>query len=428
MSRLEPGTPTRRALSSPLAIVLGVGGLYVGQSIIGGLTFIALPSVLRERNLPLDQIGLLYLAVLPWAFKFLWAPAVERYRLPATGHSRSRSIVLLGGLISAAGLMSAGLIGPSAFMPLLIVLLLIAFATSTSDIACDGHAVETLSERYHGWGNAAQVGGAYLGSAIGSGLFLVLVAQYGWGVACFAMAALLIGLGLLFVVSPAPPSPGRDHRPSLRQALQRRDMHLGLALAAVNVIAQKWGVSMLGPFLIDSGLDLTSLGIVNGVGGMAVGFVCALIGGALVRLCGARTVLALALMLQAVALSGLAYAAWKGGVGQPLLLILALASSSGIMALGFVALYAQFMAVSDPRQAGIDFTLLQCMDALVSMAGGMGAGWIAQHWGYGLYFGLAALLALAAAPIAAILSHRVAVRSDARKVQREALAGVPSGR
>ena len=114
MNDIKPGTPARRALSSPLAVVLGVGGLYIGQSIIGGLTFIALPSVLRERNLPLDQIGLLYLAVLPWAFKFLWAPAVERYRLPPTGHSRSRSIVLVGGLISAVGLILSGLIGPTA--------------------------------------------------------------------------------------------------------------------------------------------------------------------------------------------------------------------------------------------------------------------------------------------------------------------------
>ena len=33
-------------------------------------------------RLPLDQIGLTYLAVIPWTLKFLWAPAVERYRLP----------------------------------------------------------------------------------------------------------------------------------------------------------------------------------------------------------------------------------------------------------------------------------------------------------------------------------------------------------
>ena len=409
MSAVGSGEAAARDLSLPAAIVLAIGGLYVGQSIIGGLTFIALPSVLRDRGLPLDQIGLTYLAVLPWALKCLWAPAVERYRLPPQGRSRSRSIVLVTALISAAGLCLASLISPASLVPLVGVFVLIALAASTGDIACDGHAVEALSERHHGWGNAAQVGGAYLGSALGSGLFLVLVARLGWGMATLVMAALLLVLALPFILSPALPSPGlRTHRPSLRQALRRKDMRIGLPLAAIYVVAQKWGVAMLGPFLIDSGLDLVSLGIVNGVGGMAVGFACALLGGALVRLWSARTVMMLALVLQAVSLAGLAAAAWRGGAPQPVLLGLALTSSSGVMALGFVALYAQFMALSDPRQAGIDFTLLQCMDALVSMAGGIGAGWVSQHFGYATCFALAAAFALVAAPLAATLSARAA--------------------
>jgi MFS transporter (putative signal transducer) len=388
---------------SPAAIVLAIGGLYVGQSIIGGLTFIALPSVLRERGLPLDQIGLTYLAVLPWALKFLWAPAVERYRLPDTGPARSRTIVLATTLISALGLVAVGLIGPIAFLPLISVFVLIAFSASTGDIACDGHAVETLSQAHHGWGNAAQVGGAYLGSALGSGLFLVLVARLDWQFATFAMAGLLIMLALPFLLSPAPAAPARrTHQPALREALKRPEMRCGLLLAAIYVPAQKWGVVMLGAYLVDSGLDLESIGLVNGIGGLAVGFACALLGGALVRLLGARSVLVLALLLQAFSLAGLAFAAWRG-LPQPLVLALALASSSGIMALGFVALYARFMALSDPRQAGVDFTLLQCMDGLVSMAGGIGAGWVAQHFGYGVCFGLAAIVALIAAPLAALL-------------------------
>jgi MFS transporter, putative signal transducer len=394
-------------LGSPAAVVLAIGGLYVGQSIIGGLTFIALPSVLRERGLPLDQIGLTYLAVLPWALKFLWAPAVERYRLPPSGPSRSRFIVLVGGLISALGLVLAGVIGPTNIVALISAFVLIAFAASTVDIACDGHAVETLSERHHGWGNAAQVGGAYLGSAIGSGLFLILVGRMDWAEASFVMAALLVLLGLPFVLSPAAPAL-RTHQPSLRDALARPEMRKGLGLAAVYVVAQKWGMTMLGPFLIDAGLDLESLGIVNGVGGLTVGFACALLGGALVRAWGARPILVLALALQALTLAGLAAAAWWGSAPQALLLGLALASSSGLMAFGFVALYAQFMALSDPRQAGVDFTLLQCMDALVSMAGGIGAGWISQHFGYGVYFALAAACAVVATPAVIWLSRRPA--------------------
>jgi MFS transporter (putative signal transducer) len=398
-----------RTLASPTAIVLAIGGLYVGQSIIGGLTFIALPSVLRDRGLPLDQIGLIYLASLPWAVKFLWAPAVERYRLPAHGKARSRSIILATSLASALGLCVVAALGPAHLVPLIAAFVLIAFAASTGDIACDGHAVETLSESHHGWGNAAQVGGAYLGSALGSGLFLVLVGYLGWGKATLAMAALLLALALPFLLSPAPPSPGqRTHQPSLREALRRPDMRAGLLLAAVYVTAQKWGVAMLGPFLVDSGLDLASLGLVNGMGGLVVGFACALLGGALVRFWGARAVMVLALILQALSLTGLALAAWQGGMPKPVLLGLALASSSGVMALGFVALYAQFMALSDPRQAGVDFTLLQCMDALVSMAGGVGAGWISQHLGYATCFALAAVVAVIAAPVAAVLGGRAA--------------------
>ncbi|MFL4994979.1 MAG: MFS transporter [Microvirga sp.] len=401
------GAPPARGLDTSLAIVLAIGGLYVGQSIIGGVTFSALPSVLRDRGLHLDQIGLTYLAVLPWVLKFLWAPAIERYRLPSTGPSRSRSIVLIGGLISAVCFVLAAVIGPTNFAPLMAIFIVVAFAASTVDIACDGHAVESLSERYHGWGNAAQVGGAYLGSAIGSGLFLVLVARVDWIQAMIVMAVLLLLLGLPFVLSPAiTPVDARSHRPSLRDALRRTEMRKGLALAALYAVSQKWGLAMLGPFLVDSGLDLDSLGIVNGAGGMILGFGCALLGGALVRSWGARAIMVLALVLQALTLSGLAAAAWNGGASQLLLLGLALGSSSAIMALGFVALYAQFMTLSDPRQAGIDFTLLQCMDALVSMIGGIGAGWIAQHFGYSACFGLAAFLVILAITPVALLTVR----------------------
>ncbi|WP_262296752.1 MFS transporter [Microvirga sesbaniae] len=401
------GVPLSRSSGSPLAVILAIGGLYVGQSIIGGVTFSALPTVLRDRGFPLDQIGLTYIAVLPWVLKFLWAPAVERFRLPPAGSSRSRSIVLTGGLISGICFLLAAFIGPTSFVPLMALFVVVAFAASTADIACDGHAVESLSIRYHGWGNAAQVGGAYLGSAIGSGLFLVLVAQFDWPLAMIAMATLLVLLGLPFVLSPAPiPNGGRSHHPSLRDALNRAEMRKGLGLAALYAVSQKWGLAMLGPFLIDSGLDLGALGMINGAGGMIIGFGCAVLGGGLVRLWGSRSVMIIALVLQAIALSGLAAVAVTGGGSRGLLLCLALASSSAIMAFGFVALYAQFMALADPRQAGIDFTLLQCMDALVSMAGGMGAGWIAQHYGYGACFGLSAFLALLATLPVSLLSAR----------------------
>lgn len=390
--------------SSPSAIVLALGGLYVSQSIIGGVTWSALPAVMRDQGLALDNIGLLSLIILPWALKFLWAPAVERYRLPASGGNRSGVIVALGGLVSILGLCAAGFIGPSSLLPLLACLTLVAFAAATVDIACDGFAVQSLAEGNRGWGNAAQVGGAYLGSAIGAGLFLILVGAWGWALAVWAMAALVLLIGLPFLLGPARhlPQAPHAHVPSLASALRRPEIRRGLAASAIYVIAHKAALGMLGPYLIDAGLDLTTVGLLNGAGSMIIGFAAAILGGALVRLLGTRPILILALLLQAGAL--FFFATYDPAQGsKPLLIAVAIASSSGFMALGFVALYAQFMNWSDPRQAGVDFTLFQCMDALISMAGGIAAGYAAQWFGYGALFTGASAIALLAIPAIALV-------------------------
>ncbi|MER9362156.1 MFS transporter [Mesorhizobium sp. M0500] len=394
--------------STPVAIVLAIGGLYVAQSVIGGITWAGLPAVMRDQGLPLDRIGLVSLIALPWALKFLWAPAVERYRLPPVGKNRTGAIVAAGGLVSIAGLWAVGALGPEAWWPVLACLTVVAFAASTVDIACDGFAVQSLAKENYGWGNAAQVGGAYLGSAIGAGLFLLLVDAYGWRIAVWAMALLLLPLGLPFLLGVANRAreETREHVPSLLDALKRPEIRRGLAASAIYVLAQKAALAMLGPFLIDAGLDLSMVGLVNGVGSMFVGLAAALAGGALVKWFGPRSVLVLALVLQAGSLFFFSVFDFLGGFSTTALMVVAVLSSSGFMAIGFVALYAQFMRWSDPRQAGVDFTLFQCMDALMSMAGGIAAGYAAQYFGYGAFFAGAGLVALLAAPAIAFVSDR----------------------
>lgn len=396
-------------LPSPMTIFFVIGGVYVAQSVIGGLTMVGLPAVLRAQGLPLDQIGLLYLTVLPWALKFLWSPQVERFRLPSVGRNRSNIIVLTGSLIAAAGIASVGLLEPAQLLAVTFVLAFVALVASTIDIACDGYAVEQLAKRHHGWGNTAQVGGSYLGSAIGAGLFLVLVDGIGWQFACFVMAAMVLLLSMPFSLGPAAREvvAHRAHTPSLSTTLRRPEIRRGLVATALFVAAQKWGLSMLGPFLIDQGFDLATIGILNGTGSTFIGLAGALVGGAMVRLFGPRAVMAGALGVQALLLLLLSYVALGGAVPPAAVLATAMASSSGVMAIGFVALYAQFMDWSDPRQAGVDFTVFQCMDGLVSILGGLGAGWIAEHSGYVSIFGGASGLCVAvAAPIFLLLRRQ----------------------
>jgi MFS transporter, putative signal transducer len=317
-------------------------------------------------------------------------------------------VILIGGAISISGLLAIGSIGLASLPPVLACLAVVAFAASTVDIACDGYAVQNLKAADHGWGNAAQVGGAYLGSAIGAGLFLVLVAQFDWRVAIWAMATLLAAIGLPFFITPTAPVPqeARDHSPSILTALRRPEIRRGLLVCAIYVLAMKVALGMLGPFLIDKGVDLVTVGLLNGAGSLFLGAAGAFIGGLLVRILGAGVVLVGALVPQAAALAFFALYATQGGWSPWLLMAVSMISSSALMATGFVALYALFMQWSDPRQAGVDFTLFQCMDALVSIASGMAAGYVAEYFGFAVFFAGAAVMALLSAPLLGLVLER----------------------
>ncbi|WP_209021073.1 hypothetical protein [Allopusillimonas ginsengisoli] len=148
---------------APHTIFLAVGALYVSQSVIGGLTMLGLPAVLRKDGLPLDQIGLLYLTVIPWSLKFLWSPHVERIRHLGSAHRGTRVLTTLGSILCAMGLVALAFNGPAITVTTVFILVFVALIASTVDIACDGFAVENLKPEHHGWGNAAQVGGPMSG-------------------------------------------------------------------------------------------------------------------------------------------------------------------------------------------------------------------------------------------------------------------------
>ncbi|WP_019997376.1 MFS transporter [Aureimonas ureilytica] len=391
-----------------IGVLMSIGGLYVAQSVISGLTMVSLPTVLREAGASLDTVGLLHLAVLPWAIKFLWSPWLDRFRRPMNGRDRSRHIVLAGNTICALGIALVGLM-PMSFLPILLCLTLVAFVAATVDIACDGFAVENLAARHHGWANSIQVGGAYLGSALGGGLLLVLVGILGWGPACWVMAVLVLIFGLPFWLSSSSSNTidERPHRPSLASAFSRRDMRYAIGATILFVVGQKWGLTMLGPFLVDEGLDLATIGMLYGSGSLLLGLGGSVLAGGLVRRFGARPVLVFALVAQGMLLASLAGMAVGVGLPRDALVPIALISSSGVISIGFVALYSEFMRLSDPRQAGVDFTVLQCTDGIASMTGGLAMGMVAHVASYALVFGCVAAIALVSTPVVFVLLTRM---------------------
>ncbi|MBC8950839.1 MFS transporter [Xenorhabdus sp. TS4] len=395
-------TSHRRHIS---LLLLTLAGVYTIQSTIGMLTLQSMPAFLRNHGVTPDKIGLLYLLMLPWALKFLWAPAVERYRKSGSGDTTPRRIMLCGNLLIALlfGLMS--LAKPAEHMPLIIAaLFLITLCLTVVDTTTDGHAIDRLSPQHRPWSNVMQVGGSYLGAIIGSGLFLYLISLYGWhiGAGMLVIVILLMSLPILFIrktqgqgESNASKTSGiLSPRPSLKSALRRTPVKQALLLILLCMIGTRLSLGMLSPFLVDRGVDLTQLGIIAASGGALAGLSGVLIGGIVVRKLGAVQTLLAVMLLECLVLVSIFWLAQQPET--PLsLLSAAYVFITLITATKFVALYTQMMSLAAGIQSGVDFALMQSADMSIAIICSMLGGLIVTKASYASLFALASLFTLA---------------------------------
>lgn len=398
-----PGLAARMGWGSLLA---ALAGIYTSQTLLSTIAMQSLPSLLRQAGVPLQLAGLSALFMLPWALRFSWSPAVERWRLPAgTCRRRSRAIILGGQALLALGLGAAALAGMGQALSLhahagwlLGIFFAAAMLSATVDIACGGLAVEQLAPARRGWGSAVKVGSGYLGMLLGSSLFLLLAHRLGWpqalGATAAVMAVLMWPLWRLREPERQQPGPPRA-APSLRGAWRQPHVRRGLLLAFVLGAGVRTAAGMVGPWLLDNGVPMEKLAWLFGLFSVGAGLAGAALGGGLTRWAPGWRAVRLSLALQTGVLSLLAWAAGPGAWPPA-----ALAPVAGglflSMACGFVTLYAALMGLASPHQPGVDFALFQSADAAMAVLGGVAGGWLAGRWGYGACFALAAIWAGAA--------------------------------
>lgn len=401
MSSSSPVVPRLRARQ----VLPAIAGIYISQTVITALTTQALPSLLRDTGASLQVVGLTALLWVPWGLRFLWAPVVERWRLPAgTSDRRSRTLVLAGQWLIAAILMSLGLLAGAGhfhltvYAPWLVAgLLLAALVAATTDVASDGFTVEQLSTQQRGWGNVAQVGGSYAGAMLGAGGFLLVAGWLGWPSALVAAGLAIVLMSIPMLLLQEPPRhltlTRDDHHPRLIHALRRREIRSGLLLMLLSSIGIRLTLSMFGPFLIDRGLTLEQLGWFFGSLSVGAGLTGAIAGGWLVRIVPGWRAVWIGVGIKAGALAALAITSTSLALPLQMTLIGVIFASLGFV---WVALYSALMGLTSPLQSGVDFTLFQSADALLAVAGGMAGGWLAQHLGYHACFSLAAASAVLA--------------------------------
>ncbi len=169
--------------------------LYFAQGIPKGLLQIAMPAWLASQGLSAYAIAsYLALVILPWVFKLLTGPLMDRYQYPAMGLRRPW---ILGAQLGMA--LSLCLLNwvddPVNQMGLLTAIaVFVNIFAATQDVAVDGMAIDLVPETEQGRINAFMSCGKAVGWAASAALSGVMLGTVGLGTTA------LLGAGVSFVV------------------------------------------------------------------------------------------------------------------------------------------------------------------------------------------------------------------------------------
>lgn len=392
--------------------------LYLAQGLPAGFVTQALPAILRQYDVPLSMIGFTGLLLLPWAFKFLWAPLVDRHFSPR--HGQSRTWIIPMQLTAALLVVGIGFFEPTQFAQTSVLLAFFAVVFvmntcgATQDVATDGLAVRMLRAGERHWGNAMQVIGYRFGLIVGGGGLLLVLADWGWSTVFWVMAILIVlnTIPIARFQEPHWPQPVAQEPPpqdgSVTQAVavwwhkfqvqfgyfwHNAEMRAWLGVLLVFKVADGLSSAMVKPMMVDMGYRLSEIGLLASVVGSASSLLGAGLGALLMRKLSRFQALIGFNALQAICTGTYAYAAWDFTQhGQPNIWLVFGANAVEHVAasMALVAILTAAMDYARPERAGSDFTFQVCMMTLFGGTGSLLSGVFAESLGYQSHFLLSA--------------------------------------
>ena len=178
------------------------------------LIFDTLSAWLRDAGLTLEVIGYFSLATLASSFKFLWAPWIDRARIPFLTHwlGHRRSWMLVCQTLIMIGLWLVAGSNPVANLGLMATFaIFVGFSSATQDIVIDAWRIEAAELSRQGAMAAAYQWGYRIAMITAGAAPLLLADAYSWNFSYAVMAALM-GIGMLAVLI-APTEAVRNIRP-----------------------------------------------------------------------------------------------------------------------------------------------------------------------------------------------------------------------
>jgi MFS transporter, PAT family, beta-lactamase induction signal transducer AmpG len=179
---------------------------YFAQGVPIGLLDIALPAWLVEQGYSPAEIGSFLAAIgLPWVFKLVAGPFMDRYQFLAMGRRRPWIIGAQAGLMLALAVLGLFPVVGGELLVLMAIGFMANTFTAAQDVAVDGLAIDVLPERERGRANGFMMFGQVAGIALFGGLSGVLLARYGLTAAALVAAAAVSAVFLFALLARERP-------------------------------------------------------------------------------------------------------------------------------------------------------------------------------------------------------------------------------
>ena len=367
-----------------------------------------LPAWLRSAGIDLKAIGLFALIQLPFTWKFLWAPLLDRFVPPFFG--RRRGWMLLSQCCLLGSIAAFGWFDPHKNLWTIAALALgVAFFSASQDIVLDAFRREILTNRELGLGNTVHINAYRLASLVPGSLALILSDHLPWG-SVFWITALFMLPGVMMSCLVNEPQLGQGIPHTLAEAVKEpireflgrngvRSALLILLFIFLYKLGDSMATSLATPFYLDMGFSKSQIGLVAKHAGLWPSVIGGLCGGVWMLKMGINRALWVFGVVQV--LSGLGFA-WLAHLGPFHIIdtgaLLRLAAVIGFEALGVglgTAAFVAFIARSThPAYTATQFALFTSLSAVPRTVANAATGYLVDSVGWTPFFLLCCVLAI----------------------------------
>ncbi|WNC73366.1 AmpG family muropeptide MFS transporter [Thalassotalea psychrophila] len=360
-----------------------------------------IPGWLRSEGVSLAEIGLFSLIGIPYVWKFLWSPAMDRYSFPFLG--RRRGWMLFTQVCLLLSIASFGYINPTmSIWTVAYLAAAVAFFSASQDIVLDAYRRELLPDHELGIGNSIHVQAYRLSGLVPGSLGFILADHMPWQIVFIVVAAfMLAGIIMTLCVSEARREANAPQ--TLKQAIvlpfkdfiNREGVKSALMILSflfLYKLGDNMATALQTPFFIDLGFTNTEIGVVAKTASLIAMTIGLAVGGVIMIKLSINRALWIFGFVQIISILGFAALAEIGHNTY------ALAFAMGFEYLGVglgTAAFTAFIAkTTNPTFAATQFALFTALTALPRTFANASTGFIVEQVGWTSFFFLCTALAV----------------------------------